>query len=589
MTSPTDDSPESETLLPNGDHDKGWLQRIPREPEPSEPFPTSWEDATTGAIPLPSASASAGPTAKSPAAASTDTKTFHVGDVVSPADRDNMGTVIEVTDSACAVRFVNRESGNEAVKYFSFAELRMIKRCAKGKTPLRVLRYREMLELQPPPYIVEQLIRQRDLVVLYGAPASAKTFLAIDLVFSIAALPSWRRWAVRAGPILYIAAEGVFGLRRRAQAWQQRFGPNATDALHEQLYFVDSAVQISDDDDFERFLQLVQKLEREPALIVFDTFSRCAAGVDENSVRDVSAIIQRLDELRERTKCAVLLLHHTGKDDKLERGSTAIRGAADVMLRTIVKRKANATRGESMLIEISCEKVKDEEPFAPFVLELRVDEVTDKSTGEILRSCTLVDFGEAVGGKRRGGLPPRESEFVAGMYEAFRDRPASRTELKEAKCGGIPKSTFHAVIAALLEKNVLVAEQHKGHERLRLTDKGLGLIDTEKTDPLDSQARRPSEANSNRDTPAERPVQSRVRPPPKGGVDGSRLDGADGDGQTQESSPVQDRLENSDRTVGQVNGFGLENSVPNSELRSEKETDANNDNGPETPNEGMKS
>ena len=55
---------------------------------------------------------------------------------------------------------------------------------------------------------------------------------------------------------------------------------------------------------------------------------------DENSQKDMSAFVQGCDRLRERTKAAVLVIHHEGKDPgKGARGSNVLRGAWDTGIR----------------------------------------------------------------------------------------------------------------------------------------------------------------------------------------------------------------------------------------------------------------
>jgi len=72
-------------------------------------------------------------------------------------------------------------------------------------------------------------------------------------------------------------------------------------------------------------------IPEDPALFVFDTMARCMPGGDENSAQDVGLVIAAADRIRQRTGAAVLLVHHTQKGGELERGSSALRGAADSM------------------------------------------------------------------------------------------------------------------------------------------------------------------------------------------------------------------------------------------------------------------
>jgi hypothetical protein len=78
--------------------------------------------------------------------------------------------------------------------------------------------------------------------------------------------------------------------------------------------------------------------------------ARCMPGGDENSAQDVGRVIASADRIRRRNGAAVLLVHHTQKSGELERGSSALRGAADAMF---------ALKNEDGLLTLECSKEKD--------------------------------------------------------------------------------------------------------------------------------------------------------------------------------------------------------------------------------------
>src|SRR5690242_10778274 len=93
--------------------------------------------------------------------------------------------------------------------------------------------------------------------------------------------------------------------------------------------------------------------------------------------------IKVCDELRARTGCAVMVVHHTRKDGSVERGSTVLRGAADTLL--MLKEES---RG---ILTLSCEKQKDADAFEPISLvrrAIQLDGLTDLS-GEPASSCVI--------------------------------------------------------------------------------------------------------------------------------------------------------------------------------------------------------
>ena len=64
---------------------------------------------------------------------------------------------------------------------------------------------------------------------------------------------------------------------------------------------------------------------------MIDTLNRSFNG-SESSDQDMGAYIRAADQLRERFRCAVVIVHHCGLDDKRPRGHTSLAGAADAQI-----------------------------------------------------------------------------------------------------------------------------------------------------------------------------------------------------------------------------------------------------------------
>src|SRR5262249_35597939 len=94
-----------------------------------------------------------------------------------------------------------------------------------------------------------------------------------------------------------------------------------------------------------------------PALIIFDTLARCIPGGDENSAKDMGIAVRNSAILQRKVGCAIAWIHHTNRADRGERGSGAIRGAADTMI--------ELTANGDNVIRVNCSKLKDDEPWAP--------------------------------------------------------------------------------------------------------------------------------------------------------------------------------------------------------------------------------
>jgi hypothetical protein len=98
---------------------------------------------------------------------------------------------------------------------------------------------------------------------------------------------------------------------------------------------------------------------------VFDTLAQCMAGGEENSATEMGRAIEACSRLRLRFGCSVLALHHTGWDTTRERGSSALRAAADATISA--ERVAGEQRPSLILRSV---KVRDDEAFADLYFDL---------------------------------------------------------------------------------------------------------------------------------------------------------------------------------------------------------------------------
>src|SRR5580704_10982572 len=83
-----------------------------------------------------------------------------------------------------------------------------------------------------PVALVEGMIPERSLAVIYGQPASGKSFLALDLAYSVATGIPWLGRKVQHGPAVYIAGEGIGGLPKRIAAWKDAHGAQGGAEVH---------------------------------------------------------------------------------------------------------------------------------------------------------------------------------------------------------------------------------------------------------------------------------------------------------------------------------------------------------------------
>ncbi|MGD9577679.1 MAG: AAA family ATPase, partial [Syntrophorhabdus sp.] len=186
--------------------------------------------------------------------------------------------------------------------------------------------------------------------VIYGKPGTYKSFLALDMVASIAAGIPWHGHDVKRRSVLYLAAEGQQGILKRLEAWK----------IHRKIHEFDNfsvlplACILDDPKELMAFLTALKREEEMPEIIVIDTLARSMSG-DENNASDMGKIVIATDAIAQMTGAQIIVVHHTGKDESRgPRGSISLEGATDTMFKTELVQKSH-------IVSLVCERQKDNE------------------------------------------------------------------------------------------------------------------------------------------------------------------------------------------------------------------------------------
>ncbi|MBG0789657.1 MAG: AAA family ATPase [Desulfovibrionaceae bacterium] len=229
-------------------------------------------------------------------------------------------------------------------------------------------------------WLIKGILDRNSLAVLFGEPASMKSFLAIDLCVALAGEDEWHGHPVKENvSCFYIAGEGRQGLARRLLARTMDMGRRIP------LFVSSGAMEGTCQESAQNVIEAVKALEKtngKPGLIVLDTLNRNFGAGDENSTKDMTLFVQNMDRLKNELGCSILIVHHSGlQDSNRARGASALRAALDWEYRLT---KQDDTR------VFTCTKCKDHEQpeemyFKPEVVDLPW---TDED-GEPLTSCVM--------------------------------------------------------------------------------------------------------------------------------------------------------------------------------------------------------
>jgi RecA-family ATPase len=83
----------------------------------------------------------------------------------------------------------------------------------------RLLTLADLDNLPDPIWLIDDVLPSNSLCVLYGEPGCGKTFVALSMALSIAAGHSWCGKLTTEGSVLYVPAEGLYGLKLRVPAF----------------------------------------------------------------------------------------------------------------------------------------------------------------------------------------------------------------------------------------------------------------------------------------------------------------------------------------------------------------------------------
>lgn len=234
--------------------------------------------------------------------------------------------------------------------------------------------------VKPPPWIIKHVIPQAEMGVLFGASGSGKSFMALDMAAAVARGEAWRGKKVRKGRVVYVAAEGAGGFRKRLAAYSKA---NDFDLADLDIGVIAGAPNMRERTEAIAVSDSINKVGGAD-LVILDTFAQVMPGGNENAGEDVGKALAHCKLIHERTGAMVLLVHHSGKDaSKGARGWSGLRAAADVELE--VERFDN---GERMMTNT---KQKDGEDKVEWGFKLQVVDIGEDEDGDPITSCVCAE------------------------------------------------------------------------------------------------------------------------------------------------------------------------------------------------------
>jgi hypothetical protein len=250
---------------------------------------------------------------------------------------------------------------------------------------------------------------------LVGKPGHGKSFVALDLAGCVGTGTPWHRYPVVQGRVLYVAAEGVHGVKQRVRAWERKHGKKMLG-----VDFLPFPVQSTNGSHWDALIGTATEMRY--SMIIIDTQARVTVGVEENSNKEMGTFVHQAERLRAASCACTVLVHHVGAGGERGRGATTLDGALTTIMRC---EKTDGT------VTLSCAKNKDAPEWGDMEFQL----VPNGSSAVLVATSNLGD----------GSLVQAVAEDVMftarKWWEHVRDEWQTPNVLIEVT--GRPRSSWH--------------------------------------------------------------------------------------------------------------------------------------------------
>jgi RecA-family ATPase len=298
-----------------------------------------------------------------------------------------------------------------------------------GEQPgIQIIRFADVEAVLDTADLVENLLSDGGMSVVYGQSNSGKTFWATDLCLHIACGWEWCGRAVERKGVVYCAMEGGHGIRNRIAAFKTEYGLAGQNVP---FGIVPVSLNMLDSADPQALVDAItaeaEAIGFPIGMIVVDTVARAIAGGNENAPDDMGLLIRHGDLIREATASHLMWIHHSGKDEaKGARGHSSLRAATDTEIEITASEGARVAR---------VTKQREYECSGEFAFGLKVIELGQNQRGKTITSC-VVEYGDK---HTPGGVPVRRrlKGHTKRALEVLADLVATSGQEGRAGAGGV--------------------------------------------------------------------------------------------------------------------------------------------------------
>jgi hypothetical protein len=269
--------------------------------------------------------------------------------------------------------------------------------------------YWEMRPGAERPYLIDELIPTKGIVVMWGPPKCLKSFIMLDMMFHVAKGWEYHDRAVHQGTVVYCAFEGGHGYMKRIEAQRRHYGIADDDRVP--MPIMSGMANLISDHKLLAKEIAAQLGDTRPAAVVLDTLNKSLVG-SESKDTDMANYIRAAEAIREAFRCVVIIVHHCGWDESRMRGHSSLPGALDAELAVV---------REGDIATVTVEHMRDGAEGTQVVVKLEVIEVGEDANGRPLTSLVVKrhDAGGNAPAQPLREWPASLKVFRAALVEAL--------------------------------------------------------------------------------------------------------------------------------------------------------------------------
>ena len=268
-------------------------------------------------------------------------------------------------------------------------------------------------------WLVEDIFPMGEISLIFGDSGSGKSFGTFDMAMAVARGLKWNGKNTEAGLVVYVAAEAGkgFGKRKLAYSIEHSLQPHAAFPFYlctkRPDFFASDADVLA---LIEEIIAVSRTYSQKLVLIVLDTLSALAPGMNENASQDVSMVRKRLVALQEKFGVAICLVHHKPKNSATPRGHSSLTADFETTIEfEIATDKRTPTGGT--IHRATVRKQREGKAGLKWEFTLPVVTVGRNKWGNEETSCVVIPF-ETSQSTLRGGYNASANELLL-MHALF--------------------------------------------------------------------------------------------------------------------------------------------------------------------------